>query len=106
MSLGGTAGPVDYSAHYTYIDAEFRDSFLVNSPNHPQRDLEEPDDGQAQNPIGVEILARSSGHEFDDFAGMLEHMKQTKTIPVTRHTGPQLRPERLRGNVDSETAAC
>jgi len=26
------------SANYTYVDAEFRESFLVNTPNHPLRD--------------------------------------------------------------------
>jgi outer membrane receptor protein involved in Fe transport len=43
FSLTGSAGPVRYGAHYTYINAEFRDAFLVNSPNHPLRDPDNPD---------------------------------------------------------------
>ena len=58
LSLGGTAGPVDYSAHYTYIEAEFRDSFLVNSPNHPLRDPENPDKPAA------EALQVSAGNQL------------------------------------------
>ncbi len=43
LSLTGSAGSVRYAAHYTYINAEFRDAFLVNSPNHPLRDPADPD---------------------------------------------------------------
>ena len=58
LSLGGTAGPVVYSAHYTYIEAEFRDSFMVNSPNHPLREPGNPDEPAA------EALQVSTGNQL------------------------------------------
>ncbi len=48
LSISDTVGPVRYGAHYTYVNAEFRDSFFVNSPNHPLRDPNDPDRPDAQ----------------------------------------------------------
>ena len=70
LSLGGTAGPLDYSAHYTYIEAEFRDSFLVSSPNHPLRDPDDPDDPAAR------ALQVSSGNQLP---GVPEHLLRLNT---------------------------
>jgi iron complex outermembrane receptor protein len=39
---------VRLSANYTYIDAEFRESFLVNTPNHPLRDEDDEEQPAAE----------------------------------------------------------
>ncbi|MDB5970255.1 MAG: TonB-dependent receptor [Hydrocarboniphaga sp.] len=35
------------SASYTYVDAEFRENFQVNTPNHPLRDPDDPEEPAA-----------------------------------------------------------
>jgi len=60
----------------------------------------------SSDPIGFQILASPSGYELNGFAGVVEHVKQTHTVPVTRHTGPLPRPELRHGSVDSGTAEC
>lgn len=39
-SLTGSAGKLDWYAHWTYVQARFGDSFQVLSPNHPNADAE------------------------------------------------------------------
>ena len=38
FGLDADLGRLRYALNYTYVNAEFRDAFLVNSPNHPLRD--------------------------------------------------------------------
>jgi predicted nucleic acid-binding protein len=45
-------------------------------------------------------LPGSSFDELDGFPGMFELVKQTNTIPITRHTGPRPLRGRRRGSID------
>lgn len=86
------------SAFYTYVDAEFRESFLVNTPNHPLRDEDDEDEPAAatrevhsgdriplipqhlfragadwhneRSQIGLEMVARSSSRYRGDEANV------------------------------------
>ncbi len=65
LGLQGEAGPASFGAYYTYVDAEFRDGFLTNSPNHPLR-----------NPLDEDLpaLAALRVESGDRIPGVPEHL--------------------------------
>jgi outer membrane receptor protein involved in Fe transport len=65
FGIDADLGSLRYGLNYTYISAEFRDDFLVNSPNHPLRD---PDDDELPAPAALQV---QSG---DRLPGVPEHL--------------------------------
>ncbi len=75
LGVDGEWRRLRYGLNYTYVSAEFRDAFLVNSPNHPLRDPADPESP------ALSALQVESG---DRIPGIPEHLiRLNASYPLT-----------------------
>jgi outer membrane receptor protein involved in Fe transport len=68
LELSQRLGPVRWKLDYSLVDATFRDSFVVNSPNHPLFGDDADDIDGAELVVGEDKLQVNPGHEIPGIA--------------------------------------